>query len=394
MSTVLVAAPVRPRSWWPEASGAVADLGVLIPIAVALIVRNGLSPTAVLVPAGILYLVVAGVYRVPVAVQPLKAFGAAAIAAGSGSEVIAAGSLLMGVVFFGLGSSGLLDRLGRAFPRSVIRGVQLAVGLTLARIAHGLLLDPPGAFVATWPVLPAVLGAGLVTWCMLRWGRATALIAVAAGFAWAILTLALSRGGSLAPLVLGPTPLLRPELTSAALTQAAVLLVLPQIPLTLTNSCLAPANAARAYFPTRAHRVSPSRLAKTLGLANIGVACVSGMPLCHGAGGMSAHHAFGARSWRAPVLIGSLLTLVGILFGQVLVEVLAAFPLPILAALLLVAGLTHARLMRDLRGLPEWGIALMVGGSALFGELLLGIVLGLGLAFLHRLTGAHGSGRS
>ena len=37
-----------------ELAGAVADLGVLVPIAVALIVKNGLTPTAVLLPAGLL----------------------------------------------------------------------------------------------------------------------------------------------------------------------------------------------------------------------------------------------------------------------------------------------------------------------------------------------------
>jgi hypothetical protein len=36
-------------------AGAVADVGVLVPIAVALIVSNGLSATAVLLPAGLLY---------------------------------------------------------------------------------------------------------------------------------------------------------------------------------------------------------------------------------------------------------------------------------------------------------------------------------------------------
>src|SRR5437660_7715682 len=82
-----------------EVSGAVADLGVLIPIAVALIVKNGLSPTAVLLPAGLLYVIAGILYRVPVPVQPLKAFGAIAIAQGFGSSEIAAGALLMGGVF-------------------------------------------------------------------------------------------------------------------------------------------------------------------------------------------------------------------------------------------------------------------------------------------------------
>ena len=48
-----------------ELAGAVADLGVLVPIAVALIVKNGLSPTAVLLPAGLLYIAGRLVYRLP-----------------------------------------------------------------------------------------------------------------------------------------------------------------------------------------------------------------------------------------------------------------------------------------------------------------------------------------
>ena len=91
-----------------ELAGAVADLGVLVPIAVALIVKNGLSPTAVLLPAGILYVIAGLLYRLPVPVQPLKAFGAIAIAQGFGSSEIAAGALLMGGIFVVLGASGLL----------------------------------------------------------------------------------------------------------------------------------------------------------------------------------------------------------------------------------------------------------------------------------------------
>ena len=65
-----------------EVAGAFADVGVLVPIAVALIVTNGLSPTAVLLPAGLMYLAASWIYRLPVPVQPLKAFGAIAIANG------------------------------------------------------------------------------------------------------------------------------------------------------------------------------------------------------------------------------------------------------------------------------------------------------------------------
>ena len=131
-----------------ELAGAVADVGVLVPISVALIVGNGLSATAVLLPAGLLYLTAALVYRLPVPVQPLKAFGAIAIAKGLGSDEIAAGALIMGAGFLVLGRTGLIDRASKAFPRPLVRGVQLTVGLLFLKIAWGLASDPPKAFHA------------------------------------------------------------------------------------------------------------------------------------------------------------------------------------------------------------------------------------------------------
>src|SRR5207237_8869708 len=57
-----------------ELAGAVADLGVMVPIAVALIVQNGLSATSVLLPAALLYIGAGLVYRVPVPVPPANLF--------------------------------------------------------------------------------------------------------------------------------------------------------------------------------------------------------------------------------------------------------------------------------------------------------------------------------
>ena len=104
-----------------ELAGAVADVGVFVPIATALIVQNGLQATAVLLPAAALYLTVAFVYALPVPVQPLKAFGAIAIADGLGSDAVAAGALLMGAIFLLVGRTGLVDLAARAFPKPLIR---------------------------------------------------------------------------------------------------------------------------------------------------------------------------------------------------------------------------------------------------------------------------------
>jgi SulP family sulfate permease len=339
-----------------ELAGAVADVGVLVPIAVALIVSNGLSATAVLLPAGLLYVAAAFVYGLPIPVQPLKAFGAIAIAKGLGSDEIAAGALLMGVVFVVLGRLRLLDFAARAFPKALIRGVQLTVGLLFLKIAWGLVLDPPKAFAehALEPALAAALAAAAVIAALTLRRYPVSLVLVVAG-------VAVMAWLGAADAALGPSELSLPAFDFATLATAFTVLVLPQLPLSFANSCLATADAARVYFADEAKPVRPGRLATSFGSANLLAGALGGMPVCHGAGGLTAHVAFGARTGGAPLVMGVALLTLALGFGAGLAALLTAFPLPILAGLLATAGLLHIGLLRDLRGLPAWMLALAVG---------------------------------
>lgn len=355
-----------------ELAGAVADLGVLVPIAVALIVKNGLSPTAVLLPAGFLYVVAGLVYRLPVPVQPLKAFGAIAIAEGFGASEIAAGALLMGGLFILLGSSGLLDRAAKIFPKPIIRGIQLSVGLLFCQLAWNLAASPPAAFAdharPAWWLLGggvAVAGAALL---LRRRNISLFLVALA------IVGMGLVYQG---PMTIGPSAISLPQLSLHAFAVASVALVLPQLPLTFANSCLATADAARTYFGTAADRVRPGRLAWTLGLANLLAGGIAGMPVCHGAGGMTAHRSFGARSGGAPIMLGIVLLALALGLGASLAGILAGFPLPILAGLLAVAGLLHITLLRDLHEPSHWALALAVGLIGFFSNLAIALAAAL-----------------
>jgi hypothetical protein len=355
-----------------DLAGAVADLGVLVPIAVALIVKNGLSATAVLFPAAALYLVVAAAYRLPIPVQPLKALGAIAIAQGLGSDEIAAAAILMGVIFLVLGTTGLVDLAGRAFPEPLIRGVQLTVGLLFLKVAWGLVADPPASFAdfAPEPGWGVAIALAVVVLALLLRTRPISLALVGIGVA-----LMLVRSAD--ELVLGPSALELPSLDAATFWTAFTVLVLPQLPLSFANSCLATADAARTYFGDAARHVRAGRLAATLGSANLLAGAISGMPVCHGAGGLTAHVAFGARTWRAPAAIGASLLVIALGVGAGLAAVLPAFPLPILAGLLAVAGLLHIGLLRDLSGRRAWALALLVGGIGLAVNLLVALVVGL-----------------
>lgn len=365
-----------------------ADVGVLIPIATALIVANGLSATAVLLPAGLLYLGVAFTYRLPVPVQPLKAFGAIAIAQGLGADEIAAGALWMGVIFLVLGRAGLIDAAARFFPKPVIRGVQLTVGLLFLKVAWGLLDDPPATFVddgtASWILL--ALGAGVLFVALTLKHRLASLVLVVVAL---VVVVARTAGD----LELGPAAMSLPDLSAATFWTALTVLVIPQIPLTFANSCVAASDAARVYYgPQAAARVTPGRLATTLGVANLFSGSLSGMPVCHGAGGMTAHHAFGARSAGAPLIMGSALVVLALLFGAGLAAQLAAFPLPILAGLLAAAGVLHLGLLRDLETVAHWALALLVGAIGFQFNLAIAVGIGLCLWWVAPLVVRSGGG--
>jgi MFS superfamily sulfate permease-like transporter len=307
-----------------------------------------------------------------VPVQPLKAFGAIAIAQGLGVNEIAAGAMLMGGVFVLLGFSGMLDRVAKIFPRPIVRGIQLSVGLLFCLLAWKLTTKPPDAFadhaLPTWWLVGGALAVTVAGLLLHREAVALVLVVLAtAAMAW----------GYRGDLMFGPSPLDIPEFSVGAFTAAAIALVLPQLPLTFANSCLAAADAAKTYFGAHAERVRPGRLALSLGFANLFAGAIGGMPVCHGAGGMTAHYSFGARTGGAPILLGAVLLLLAVIFGASLATLLAGFPLPVLAGLLAIAGILHIALLKDLRHPAHWALALAIGVTGVVINLAVALAAGL-----------------
>ena len=124
----------------------------------------------------------------------------------------------------------------------------------------------------------------------------------------------------------------------AEIRRGIELLVLPQLPLTLSNAVIVAALVCRDLFPAAAGRASERNLALSTGLANLALAPLGAMPMCHGAGGVQAHHRFGARTGLAPILLGGVLLILGLGFAASAAQLFALIPLAAVGALLLVAG--------------------------------------------------------
>lgn len=73
-------------------------------------------------------------------------------------------------------------------------------------------------------------------------------------------------------------------------------------------------------------------------------------------------------------MLGSVLITLALAIGAMLTAALAGFPVPILAGLLTVAGLLHITLLKDLRGLWHWALALAVGITGFLTNLAVALV--------------------
>lgn len=329
-------AAARPRFAWnlDEVSGALGDLGTFLPHIIGAITVVGMSPTGIFVTFGLFYAVAGGFYGIPIAVQPMKAASAAVLIKPMTPGAVAGAGLVIGAFFLIAGSTGLVGRIARAMPPTVAAGLQLGLGLSLAGLGIRFIERE------VW------LGLGM---CVMMLGlmriprMPVALVAVLVGAAVGVAT------GVSPPLPHLAFGLHLPQLIWPSLAQVqdgVIHAVLPQIPLTLTNAIIVTAAVSRQLFPDQPHRVNERNLAITTGLGNLLAAPFGGYLMCHGAGGMTGHYRFGARTATAPILIGLTLVALGLFLGSSGYQLLRVIPDAVLGGLLLFSGIDLAQSSR------------------------------------------------
>lgn len=349
-----------------EFSGALADLGVMLPLVLGLIALNGMDATAAFFGIGLAYIVTALVYRLPVPVQPLKSVSALALAMGLSPAVIITGAIWNAVAFLGLGLLGIDKWVHRFFPKPVVRGIQLGLAYLLFKSAWGLVTKTPQGWETALPIAQIAipwnvilaLGALLSLIVFIIYRKEYASLGV---FGFGIFAAAIYLG--LPDLTLRVTlPRLLPLVpTWEQLWMGFTLLALPQIPLSLGNSIYATADAARQYFDQKAAHVTERKLMLTMGFNDLLASLIGGIPVCHGCGGLTAHYRFGARSGGAPLMLGGIFLLLAVFGGQSVTNVFRLIPFPVLGILLAYVGWQHFLLIRDLeRTAQNWLTALLV----------------------------------
>lgn len=362
-------------------------MGTFIPLFVGYVTVNGLQAGGILATFGLTYMLTGAIYGVPIAVQPMKAIAALAIAEGATPGEIQGTAILLGLLFLVMGATGLIRVLEKRIPFAVVRGIQLGLGLKFIVLSLRY-------FIADGNLgLAMAISAFILSLLLLRRSILPASLALLGVGVTA--ALAFEPGGINLDITL-------PQLTLPALSipspsealEGLVFLGIPQIPQTIGNSLIAASLLSRQYYGEKG--TSTKKLSNTIGAFNSILPWFGAIPVCHGAGGIAAHHRFGARTARSLLIIGATFVALGLFLGGATTQLLRAIPLPIVGVFLLLAG---GELMLSLRqdrvshSKIDWAIILVIGAIAVANRygMVVAIIAGLVLHYASR-TISHRAG--
>src|SRR5271170_795250 len=316
-----------------EWAGAFGDLGTLIPFVVAYIAVVKVDPFGILFTFGAAMIICGLYYRTPFPVQPMKAIGAVAATRAAQTAVITQASiysagLVTGAIWLVLGLTGAASHVARLVPRFVVVGIVLGLGM-------GFMLEGIKMMSSGW----LIAAVGLVGTLVLLTNRAIPamfLLLIFGVVCGAILNPDAARALSTVRFAFRVPSFALSGITWYELLKGTVFLALPQLPLTLGNAVIAIREENNRLFPNRA--VTENVVATSTGVMNLVGAAFGGVPMCHGAGGMAGHVAFGARTGGAPIILGTILLCLAFGFSGSIGAIFNVFSPAVLGVILFLTG--------------------------------------------------------
>ncbi|MFC2073198.1 putative sulfate/molybdate transporter, partial [Chloroflexota bacterium] len=115
-----------------ELAGSMGDFGTLFPLAIGYFVVNGLNPAGLLVMMGLANIVIGVIYRLPMPIEPKKVLAVVSISQRWPPSLIYASGFGTGIIWLILAFTGLIQKIAAITPESVVRGIQVTLGILLA----------------------------------------------------------------------------------------------------------------------------------------------------------------------------------------------------------------------------------------------------------------------
>ncbi len=364
-----------------EWSGAVGDLGIILPIAYALILFNGFPPERIFFLWGLAYVATGWYFKVPISIQPLKAMAIIAFASGFTVWQLSSTAVFFGGLLLILSLTGIIGYLEKIFSKALIRGIQLGIGLILFHKAFDLIINSGMYFGVEEqePVVNISITLALIIIMALFQFKLKKPITIFIIIISVIISIFVGDASVHASPAGAIADFTFPEWSF--LVNAFILLMIPQLPLTLGNAVYAANDTSHHYWKEQSRLVTPRKLGISIGLNNIFIGLMGGFPVCHGAGGMAAHAKFGGRTGGTTIIMGGVLIIFAII--PPLSQLLFYIPIPVLGTLLIFASWGLISLIARLNQKHEIATAIVVGLTSYFsGNLAYALVVGFILEYI------------
>ncbi len=316
-----------------ELAGSMGDFGTLLPLAIGYIVVCGLDPASFLVMMGLCNIVTGLVYRLPVPIEPMKIIAIVAIAQQWTPSMVYASGFGMGIIWILLATTGIIERISKITPNSVIRGIQVTLGILLMFQAYKMIST-------NWIISIAAI----IIVLLFRQNRYTpaAIVLMVIGLLIMLIQGQFDQ--------LSAPSLVMPSFTTFSIKEVWQTLLLAgfaQVPLTATNATIATSSLIKKYWPEK--NVSEKQLAWNQGIMNTILPFLGGMPTCHGAGGLAGQYYFGARTGGANILEGLIEIFLGLFLSASIASLFSVFPLAIIGSMMFMVGVELLKFTREVK---------------------------------------------
>jgi hypothetical protein len=321
-----------------ELSGAFGDIGTDLPLIIGMLLATNLEISNTLIVYGILQIITSLVYGMPMPVQPLKAVALIVITQKISSDIIWGAGIAIGFIMLILTLTGLVSWLNKVIPKTVVRGIQLGLGLQLCLLSVKDYIPADKTTGYIFAFIAFIIGLILIG----NRKYPPAIFILLLG----VIYMFFFHFNIIPDLRFSVPRILIPHLTWQSIISGLIILAIPQIPLSLGNSIFATHQIAHDLFPEK--KIAVKKIALTYSLMNLISPLIGGIPVCHGSGGIAGHYTFGGRTGGSTLIYGLFYLILGLFFSGNSVETLMIFPKPILGTILLFEGFALILLVKDI----------------------------------------------
>jgi hypothetical protein len=346
-----------------ELAGGIGDFGTFLPFIAGYIALSEFEPSGILVVFGIIHIVLALVYNLPLPVQPMKVIGSLVLAEQWSKNKVFGAGFSLGIVLIALSFSNRINKILESIPLVVIKGIQLSIIVKLLQVG--------GIMISSNSILSIIL---LMSAVLLFQSTIlpSSLFLVIFGVFFSVY----SGNLDLNDLNIGFSQISLQFFDFQDILNGFISGGLAQLPLTISNAVVATVSLIRDLFPDRKN-VTTKKLLTNMGVINLVSPFFGGIPICHGAGGLSAHFSFGARTGGAILLLGILELGLGLFFSSSLFIIFSAFPLFVLGVMLTISSLSLIKSALNVNNGKEAAVVISTAFVSLLVNLSFGLLAGI-----------------